>query len=314
MSLFDNGNGAQAMAAEAERLAAETGAPAPGAEAGNPAADGSDVSAADADSGSASRSADAGADAATGDDDAGESGRAVPFRALKAERQKRQQVEREFHTLQGQVRAWQNAMLAQIQASNGNAANATPSAEDDPVGALRHTQQQLAELQGAVAAQVEAHNLHGAYVAGAQAFSREHPDFADAYSHMIRSRADELRVLGAPEPAIAQQLRIEEQQMVAAAVRAGRNPAEIAYAAARARGWRPGQGTPVRTAGEGVDRGAGQPVAPSRAAAALALAPGGRANRDAISAEDLTRLSGRDFDTGWEKLFGRRGDGLFASR
>ena len=102
--------------------------------------------------------------------------------------------------------------------------------------------------------------------------------------------------------------------MVAAAFRAGRNPAEIAYAAARARGWRPG----TTMAGSAVEATGGTAAtgkaAASRAAAAIALAPGGRANRDSISAEDLSRLSGRDFDAGWDKLFGKRSGGLFASR
>lgn len=306
MTMFDKGDARAEMAKEAEVLATEVtitpdsadGRPATGSDGVgvDQVADGDRPAAADGEEGSAELS---------DIDTAPSGGRHVPFSALKAERQKRQQIERDLHTLQGQVKAWQNAMLAQIQGGRSDAAaGSPPSVEDDPLGALRYTQQQLAELQGAVASQVRAQQLQGAYVAGASAFSRAHPDFAEAYNHMIQSRADELRVLGAPEPAIAQQLRLEEQQMVAAAVGAGRNPAEIAYAAAKARGWRP------RAGGSGPAKpgpdGAAMLPPTGRAGAAVALAPGGRPNRDNVSAEEVARLSGRDFDAGWEKLFGRR--------
>jgi hypothetical protein len=312
MSMFDKTDAAREMAAEAEELSARTDT------ADAPSDVTADTTATAVPADGATGPAPDAATQAAGTEPGGEAGedgeegrRSVPFRALKAERQKRQQVEREFHTLQGQVQAWQNAMLAQLQgAAADGQANRPPSVDEDPVGALRYTQQQLSDLQSAVAAQVQSQRIQSAYVAGANAFSRANPDFADAYRHMIESRANELRVLGAPDQAIAQQLRVEEQQMVAAALRAGRNPAEIAYAAAKARGWQPrgaNGGGPVAAAPS-----AGPPG--SRATAAVALAPGGRANRDGVSAEDVARMSGRDFDAGWEKLFGKRSGGLFGGR
>jgi hypothetical protein len=312
MSMFDKTDAARAMAAEAEELSTRT-------DAADAAADGTaDTETTAVPAGEATLPASEPATQATGPDSGGEPSedgedgrRSVPFRALKAERQKRQQVEREFHTLQGQVQAWQNAMLAQLQgASADGQANRPPSVDEDPVGALRYTQQQLSDLQSAVASQIQSQHIQSAYVAGANAFSRANPDFADAYRHMIESRANELRVLGAPDQAIAQQLRLEEQQMVAAALRAGRNPAEIAYAAAKARGWQP------RAGNGGVPAARTTNAAPpgARATAAIALSPGGRANREAVSAEDVSRMSGRDFDAGWEKLFGKRTGGLFSGR
>jgi|KBSSwiStaDraftv2_1062776.scaffolds.fasta_scaffold38172_4 hypothetical protein len=305
MALFDRSEAQREMAQEAQELASQTETredtttdPA--------AANGAAATAGQIPMPEESVSAGDGDDPGERDDQPGTGSRHVPFSALKAERQKRQQIERDLHTLQGQVRAWQNAMLSQIQGTQDAERQGPPNVEEDPVGALRHTQQQLADLQAAVAGQVRAQQLQGAYVAGATAFSRANPDFAEAYNHMIQSRANELRVLGAPEPAIAQQLRLEEQQMVAAAINAGRNPAEVAYAAAKARGWQ-SKGS-ARSAGEA---GSGAPAA-NRAAAAMSLSTGGRPNRDSVSAEDVARLSGRDFDAGWEKLFGRRSGGSIA--
>lgn len=314
MTMFDKSDAREEMARQAATLESETAEqasmpePAPAAEAAiepmrepGPAHPGAAGEGEMADEG----------ETADGGDTAAAS-RHVPFTALKAERLKRQQIERDLHTLQGQVKAWQNAMMAQLQSGEA-AVEEPPNAEQDPVGALRYTQQQLAQLQSAVAQQVRSQQLQSAYVAGATEFSRGNPDFAEAYNHMIQSRANELRVLGAPEAAIARQLRIEEEQMVAASVSAGRNPAEVAYAAARARGWQPRGSSGKPPAGNA----AGAALANGRASAATALSSGGRAQREAISAEDLSRLSGRDFDAGWEKLFGRRGgrgNAMFAGR
>lgn len=308
MTLFDKGSAEREISQEAEALAQTEATPEPAGGDGGAVDHGFDpglLEGADPSTGVAGEEIEA--------DSGHGGGRSVPFSALKAERTRRQHVERDLHTLQGQVKAWQNAMMSQLQSASGPDAAEPPNAEQDPLGALRYTQQQLAELQAAVASQVRGQQLHSAYVAGATSFSREHPDFAEAYNHMIQSRANELRVLGAPEGAIARQLRVEEEQMVAAAVGAGRNPAEIAYAAARARGWTPRNGG---GASRGNGDAAGAAASAGRAAAAVTLGPGGRASRGPISAEDLSRLSGRDFDAGWERLFGRRtgGNRMFAGR
>jgi hypothetical protein len=74
-----------------------------------------------------------------------------------------------------------------------------------------------------------------------QAFVATNPDYYDALGHLRNLRAAEIRLL---DPDVTQEqmgqiLQREELQLAANILRSGRNPSEVAFNLAKARGWAP---------------------------------------------------------------------------
>jgi hypothetical protein len=74
-----------------------------------------------------------------------------------------------------------------------------------------------------------------------QAFVATNPDYYDALGHLRNLRAAEIRLLDpdVTQEQLGQLLQREELQLAANILRSGRNPSEVAFNLAKARGWAP---------------------------------------------------------------------------
>ena len=82
----------------------------------------------------------------------------------------------------------------------------------------------------------------GAVMNSSEAQFRETtPDYDAAINHVVQARAQELSYFGLSPAQINETIAQEATDIVRAAVQQGRNPAELAYAIAQSRGYRPAQ-------------------------------------------------------------------------
>lgn len=126
-----------------------------------------------------------------------------------------------------------------------------PDPEQDIFGFARALQQRydtrvarLEERLGEASARtqgiIDENQLRENYVADAQRFARQTPDFVQAYQHLIGSRDAELTIYGVANPAERRRMIFaEERDLVSRAIREGRSPAEVVYKLAQGRGFAP---------------------------------------------------------------------------
>jgi len=160
----------------------------------------------------------------------------------------------EVQARQNQMLQQQLQMLMQQQQHAGNqqyqqqeAAN-IPDPSEDPIG---YQSYQLAHLNKAVTAQQQyleqqarayqeqqaVAALDNAYKASAIEFSKQAPDFVDAYKFLEQSRLNEYMALGYSPQEASYLLQEDERALAAKSFKERANPAERIYAAARARGF-----------------------------------------------------------------------------
>ena len=241
------------------------------------------------DTGTAAVDADEGGP--VGDDDLGDDTRQVPLSALKLERGKRRALEERLAAFNEQMEALHRQQ--QQQASMQPQQEGPPDPEQDPIGALRYERQQREHLQHYLQSQAMEQRVAQDYVADAQRFAAQTPDFADAYNHLFNGRVAELRAQGWHDDAIRSQVQREEFNIALGALRAGRSPAQQAYELAKARGY-------VRGAGR-VSAPADPALAALKARAAASISEGGTPPRSNLSLEEIGRLSGPAFDAAFER-------------
>lgn len=120
-----------------------------------------------------------------------------------------------------------------------------PSPDEDIFGAVKHqdnTIRQITEKIGAYEKQIAAEKQMRQLAEWASSqegtFKKETPDYDDALSHLRRTRIGELKsVWGMSDAQVNQQMINEERQLLMAAARMGKNPAELAYQSAKERGY-----------------------------------------------------------------------------
>jgi len=228
------------------------------------------------------------------DDDAdpGDETRQVPLSALKLERHKRRALEDRLAAFNAQMESLmqhQQQQQAQPPAQDG-----PPDPEQDPIGALRYERQQRERLQHYMQTQALEQRVAQDYVADAQRFAAQTPDFADAYNHLFAGRVAELRAQGWHDDAIRGQVQREEFNIALGALRAGRSPAQQAYELAKARGYARGAGRPTSATADPT-------LAALKARAAASISEGGTPPRSSLSLEEIGKLSGPAFDTAFER-------------
>ena len=173
----------------------------------------------------------------------------VRLEALHEERGKRKELAKQVEQLrrqQEQERAVLNDRLQQLYAMQQPQPQIDPN---DPIAvhdhALRSQQQQLAEIQQNqqwIHAQRQQQEQEGQLVNWARMqaleYSKEKPDFNDAYKHVANQRAAMIAASGvAPEEAM-QRLRNDELWFYYEAQRQGKDPAEALYQLAQSMGYR----------------------------------------------------------------------------
>lgn len=163
-----------------------------------------------------------------------------------------------------------------------------PRYEDDPVGHLtarlaiaeqrlqtneQMTAQEKQALQQQTQAQRQTQEMLNRYTASVRNFSREHKDFGQAYQYLTDTLDAELQARGYDDPVERSNLlQYEEGVMVARAMAAGKDPAEIVYNYAKHRGFKPANG--ATTESKLAQIAAGQQAAQSLSGKGNAGEPG----------------------------------------
>lgn len=263
--------------------------------------------------------------AASGEDATDASGVTIPKGRLDAEIAKRRAVEerereqaRLYHELQGRMNAIQDALrAAQQQQQAPQEPDTPPDAEVDPIGALRYTQKKLDEQNQYLMQQRQAEQMRAAEAQmwaianrGANEFRAKEPTYDNAVKYMVEQRQAELRALGVPDQYLPQAIEHETKQLVAAALQSGRNPAEVAFLTAKARGFgmaqtaQPAAGvTAAPMAATPAAVQLAQPSAPAKAAAAVNLPSSGLPQKGKLSIEQIvTTGSDEEFDKLWQEM------------
>lgn len=164
----------------------------------------------------------------------------------------------------------QMQMLMQQQQGGQRAQEAAPKAPDpneDPLGYLTYqneylnktvqTHQKYLEQQAKLYQEQQSMSTFvNAYKASANEFSKETPDFMDAYKFLEQSRINEYMAAGYSEREAAQLLQEDEMAVAAKAFRENANPAQRVYALAKARGYSaPSDETKLEKVSKGMQKG-----------------------------------------------------------
>src|SRR3990167_5391631 len=134
-----------------------------------------------------------------------------------------------------------------------------PDPDEDPEGYRRHQLDLVKKDVQSVKQTLDAdrdsksktdlqNKVFGKYQESAAQFSAEHPDFNEAYQHMMQRKAAAYRSAGFEEEELTRRIVDEEMGIVGRALGSGMNPAEIMYRMATAGfGWKgKGTGTTVK--------------------------------------------------------------------
>jgi hypothetical protein len=176
----------------------------------------------------------------------------VPHSRFHAEMMERQRIQQEADQLR-QQNAELLALKEQLnELRKGKEVEEQTSAfEEDPLGYMKEKvdsleqQKAMAEQRQAEAMQQQqfAEQLNNWATAQVSAFSREHQDYGQAFEFVIDTRRSELRqsaeIMGIQaDPAqIEAQLQQESMGLIMQAAQNNKNPAEIVYNLAKARGY-----------------------------------------------------------------------------
>lgn len=229
--------------------------------------------------------------------------------ALKEERIKRQELERKFKETSEQQEKLKSTFDSMLQVLQGNQhePNANvPSYDDDPIGYLRHQQEQInnvlhnqqAYLQQTAEysrQQTENNQLISNYQLQARQFAQENQDFKDAYKFLIESMQNEYRALGIPEEQLARVLHDDEMSVVKNCTNINKNPAEVLYNLAKVRGYagaKPTKPTEPATKVTNIKKGLER---------SKSLSQGGQIDNNSVSLDDISNMSKKEFDEVWKR-------------
>lgn len=257
-----------------------------------PAADTADDVAAEAE-------ADASDDVGSEDD---KRQKVVSHKALHAERERRKAAEkelqelREFRIRMEERAKWAAEAQARREAEAAQAdAPAEPDPDEDIFGAVKHDRQrttaELQQIKQKLEAQEKAREAEryqrqvvSTYQSRAQEFKAEAEDFDDAYKHLYKSRDEELKEIGIADAAQRMQMiEADEFGIVARALSEGRNPAQVIYRMAHARGYQ--KSAPAKAA----------PDVEAAKAASRTLSGTGGNPTGPMTAERLAKMSATEF-------------------
>jgi len=232
-------------------------------------------------------------------------GRFVPLQALHEERAEKKQLREELR----QFREWQAQLTQRLQQMPQGQQPQTPDPQTRPLDYINYVlgsvqnstaelqqwrqQQELASQQRATVQQ------YADWARGQEAeFSKAQPEYRDAYRFAAESRDKELQALGYSDPGVrADIVRMNTAEIIHNAATQGRNPAELVWEYARARGFAPRN----RSADGQAKIAAGLQTAGGK------LNRGGETGEGDLSARDLAGISDPDeFEKAWKRVFGRK--------
>ncbi len=223
--------------------------------------------------------------------------RMVSLAALHEERTRRRDLDRQLRDRDREL-AELRGKFSVIEQLNTPQPQQPPSVEEDIFGAVRATNEAVEDLRQRMATR-DAHDraarreqdVIAAYRSDAAQFESSHPDFRDAYNHLLASRAQELAALGYDDPrAIHDALMADEFAVAQTALARRQSPAELIYSLARQRGYSGGAGQ----TGRGGERLAS--IARGQAANKSLSAAGGAGGDADITAEALLKMPMAEFE------------------
>ena len=255
----------------------------------------------------------------------------VPIQALHEEREKRQGLERQLAELKGRFEEFSKPPSAPQLDREAEVQKLMESGE------LNHTEaeirldqerinQELAEqkefranLENEKTRQSEIQIVQAEYSSAAVKFTEKQSDFNDAYNYALNARATQLRFEhpDATEAQINNSIYMSEINLAAAAIKAGKDPAETVYEYAKTFGYQAPKGE-----GDGASKengkGAGETEAEKKL---LNIQKGDEASRSAsggssgdtgegLTFDSLKNKKGKEFDSGWDELVPRQ-DSIF---
>jgi len=234
--------------------------------------------------------------------------RVVPLQALQEERAEKKQLREELR----QYREWQAQLAQRLQQFPQAPAEPMPDPKTQPLEYINHVLgnvqattselQQWRQQQETAAQQRAAVQQYTAWAtAQEQEFAKDQPEYPDAYRYAAETRDQELRSLGYEDPAArAAIVRMNTAEIINNAIQQGRNPAELVWEYARARGYQP-------RGRRGGESEAQAKIAAGLQAAGGKLNQGGSTGEGDLSAKDLAGITDPDeFEKAWKRVFGRR--------
>ena len=231
----------------------------------------------------------------------------VPLQALQQERAEKKQLRDELKA----YREWQAQLTQRLQQLPQQ--QQAPDPQTKPLEYINHVlgtmQASTAELQQWRQQQEQTAHRQAAvqqYVSWAtaqeQEFAKTQPEYHEAYRYAADTRDRELQALGYMDPAQrAAIVRQNTAEIIDNAVQQGRNPAELVWEYAQARGFTP---KGKRTGGNAE---AQAKIAAGLNAAGAKLNQGGATGEGELSAKDLAGITDPDeFEKAWKKVFGKK--------
>lgn len=231
----------------------------------------------------------------------------VPLEALHEAREEAKRLRDEFNQYKGTTETRMRQLTERFTAPQEKPAP-EPTLEQDPIAVVRQQGETIRQLQ----TREQARDMESRFVAqingAVEQFKQQTPDYNDAYSYARQHRAAELKAMGYADERIPQQILADEASIGYQALQAGRNPGEVIYSIAKARGYQ-GRAAPVveqqtapiqngRQRLETIDRGQ---------QAAQSLGSGGTAVETELTLEKVLEkpdLIGSLSDAEWRRIMG----------
>jgi hypothetical protein len=186
----------------------------------------------------------------------------VSLAALHEERTKRQLRDTELRETREKLANLEGkfSIIERLNAPEPAAPAKVPTAEEDIFGAVKHAGETIAQMQKrlddadaatktATEETAKRATFVNNYKSDAAKFTEAKPDYMEAYNFILESRAAELRAIGYDTPeALHNALTADEMGIAEMAFAKGKSPAEMLYALATQRGYKPKAAAPAAAA------------------------------------------------------------------
>ena len=233
----------------------------------------------------------------------------MPLQALQQERAEKKQLRDELKA----YREWQAQLAQRLQQMPTAQAPQAPDPQTKPLEYINHVLgnmqattselQQWRQQQEQVAQQRAAMQQVSDWATiQEQEFAKTQPEYHDAYRYAADTRDKELQALGFADPTQrAAIVRQNTAEIINNAIQQGRNPAELVWEYAQARGFAP------KGKRAGSNEEAQAKIAAGLQAAGAKLNQGGATGEGELSAKDLAGITDpEEFEKAWKRVFGKR--------
>lgn len=185
--------------------------------------------------------------------------------AMREERARRQEMQRQLEETRAQQARMEATFQKLVERMQQKPEQHVPSYDEDPLGYQQHKiseledyvikqNQYLQQVEQAKMMEAQKRAFVGQYMAHAQEFANTTPDFWDAYNYLVQNRRAAYMAGGLTQQEADYQIELEEAQVVSRAFKEGVNPAERAYAMAKASGYTKAQQNAMNSNASSHDR------------------------------------------------------------